>query len=142
MFEQELPASPAQDKVLEDKGPVADQPKILGKLKKLASRKKPARTRSTPQPTAIEPEGDLAAARARFEEQRMTRRAALRRFGMVAGIGAFHMLSVDDLARACLSRLHEHEFTREVADTLAAELGNSGMAVAATAAGSYGYGIV
>ena len=67
----------------------------------------------------------------------MTRRAALRRFGVTAGIGAAYMLSIDDLARACLGRLKEQEFTREIAGTLAAELGNSGMAIAATTDGTY-----
>lgn len=134
--------------------PETGQPRLLGRLKNLAARKKPrlAQAASPSAPAALAGEApgeapgqgqeDVAEARQHFEEQRMTRRAALRRLGVTAGIGAVYMLSVDDLARACISRLHEQEFTREVADTLAAELGHSGMAVAATASSTYGYGTV
>jgi hypothetical protein len=44
------------------------------------------------------PETALETAKEKFERERLTRRQALKRFGMTAGMAAFAMFSVDDLA--------------------------------------------
>lgn len=51
-------------------------------------------------------EQELHEARKRFEDGQMTRRAALRKFGITAGAAFFSMFMLDDLARMAARRLN------------------------------------
>lgn len=73
---------------------------------------------------------EVEAERARFENERMTRRAALRKFGFMAGLAAFATVSVDDLARVASKKLQENEMTKGIGDTLAKEFRMAGVALA------------
>ncbi len=52
---------------------------------------------------------DVEAAR-RIEDGKLTRRAALRKLGFGAGVAAFSLLGVDDLARLVGQRLARHSY--------------------------------
>lgn len=71
-----------------------------------------------------------SAARKRFEQERLTRRKALRKLGMVSGIAAVGLLSIDDLARLSASKLKEYKATAEIGDSLAREFHSAGVAFA------------
>jgi len=74
---------------------------------------------------------ELAEARERFEQERMTRRSALRKIGVTTSIALFGMFAVDDLARLAVRKLEEHKETRGIAETVAREFKTSGVAFAA-----------
>lgn len=76
------------------------------------------------------PRGELQASRKRFEDERMTRREALRRIGLMMGMATFAMLSVDDLARFSAKKLQEHEVSKGIGDSLANEFRSAGVAFA------------
>ena len=78
---------------------------------------------------------DLAARRVRFENERMTRRGALRKFGFMAGMAVFATLSVDDLARIAAKKMQDAEATKGIGDTLAKEFRAAGVALANDDAG-------
>ena len=73
---------------------------------------------------------DIEARRARFENERMTRRGALRKFGFMAGMAVFATLSVDDLARIAAKKMQDNEATKGIGDTLAKEFRAAGVALA------------
>ena len=73
---------------------------------------------------------DIEARRVRFENERMTRRGALRKFGFMAGMAVFATLSVDDLARIAAKKLQDTEATKGIGDTLAKEFRAAGVALA------------
>ncbi len=76
------------------------------------------------------PPNGLAEERARFEKERMNRRAALRRFGIGAGATAFLALGVDDLARLVLGKMQERHMMDGVTEQVARELHNAGVSFA------------
>ena len=87
-------------------------------------------TNDSPYPVS-EPVSEAAAARAKFEQEKMSRRAALRKIGLTSGMALFGMLAVDDFARLALRGLQQHKETQAVAETVAQELRSSGVAFAA-----------
>lgn len=60
----------------------------------------------------------------------MTRRAALRKFGFGAGMAALLALSSDDLARMAAAKLKQHAGDNKVANQVAQEFKNAGLAFA------------
>ncbi len=51
----------------------------------------------------------------KLAQEKMSRRAALRRIGMVGGMTVLGVLSIDELARVSSSRLEQYELTRGIA---------------------------
>lgn len=80
-------------------------------------------------PSTATPE-ELAAAREQFEAEKLTRRSALRKFGITSGMAVFGMFASDDLARMVIQKMEEHKETRQIAETVAYEFKNSGIAFA------------
>jgi hypothetical protein len=68
--------------------------------------------------------------RAEFEKEKMTRRVALRKFGITTGMSVFSLLAVDDLARIVISKMEEHRETRHIAEAVANEFNHTGVAFA------------
>ncbi len=66
----------------------------------------------------------------KVEQERLTRRAALRKMGYTSGIALFSMFAVDDLARMAIKKMEQHKETRQIAETVAKEFENSGIALA------------
>ncbi len=66
----------------------------------------------------------------RVEQERLTRRAALRKMGYTSGIALFSMFAVDDLARMAIKKMEQHKETKQIAETVAREFKNSGIALA------------
>jgi len=64
------------------------------------------------------------------EQERLTRRAALRKMGYTSGIALFSMFAVDDLARMAIQKMEQHKETKQIAETVAKEFKNSGIAMA------------
>lgn len=56
----------------------------------------------------------------------MTRRSALRKFGITTGMSVFGLFAVDDLARMVIGKMQEHEATRKIAENLAQEFKDAG----------------
>lgn len=73
-----------------------------------------------------------ASRRERFEQERMTRRAALRRIGMTSGLVVFSLLTVDDLARLAAEKLKDNKATEQIGTSLAKEFQGAGVAFATT----------
>ena len=74
---------------------------------------------------------ELLDARKKFEAEKLTRRAALRKFGITSGMAIFGMFAADDLARMVIKKMEQNEATRQIAETVAHEFKNSGIAFAA-----------
>ena len=74
----------------------------------------------------------------RVEQEKMTRRAALRKFGFGAGLAAFSLLGVDDIARMVGKRMERMAGDNKVAGQIAKEFQGAGIAFAAGP--SYGGG--
>lgn len=70
-----------------------------------------------------------------FEQERVTRRAMLRRLGLTAGASLFGLMAADDIVRAALTRMQQTEALRGVANTVAVEFRNAGVAFAQTSGG-------
>ena len=51
----------------------------------------------------------------KLNEEKLSRRAALRRIGMTSGIAVLGLLTVDDLARVAAKKLEQNELTRGIA---------------------------
>lgn len=66
----------------------------------------------------------------KVEQERLTRRAALRKMGYTSSIALFSMFAVDDLARMAIKQMEQHRETRQIAETVAKEFKNSGIALA------------
>lgn len=75
---------------------------------------------------------DKQQAREKFEQERFSRRAALRKLGITSGMALFSLLAVDDLARIAIKKLEEHKQTHEIGETVAQEFKNTGVVFAAT----------
>ena len=80
---------------------------------------------------------DNQAAREKFEQARLSRRAALRKIGLTSGMAFFGLFAVDDLARLAIKRMEQHKETRQIAETVATEFKNSGIAFADATGESY-----
>ena len=50
-----------------------------------------------------------------LDQEKMSRRAALRRIGMTSGIAVLGLLTIDDLARVASQKLEQNELTRGIA---------------------------
>jgi len=74
----------------------------------------------------------------RVEQGKMTRRAALRKLGFGAGLAAFSLLSVDDLARMVGQRMERMAGDNKVAGQVAKEFQQAGVAFAYPTSGSGG----
>ena len=66
----------------------------------------------------------------RVEQEKMTRRAALRKLGFGAGMAAFALLGVDDLARMVGKRMERMAGDNKVAEQVAKEFQGMGVALA------------
>ncbi len=66
----------------------------------------------------------------KMEQERLTRRAALRKMGYTSGIALFSLFAVDDLARMAITQMEQHKETRQIAETIAEEFKNAGIAIA------------
>ena len=66
----------------------------------------------------------------KVEQERLTRRAALRKMGYTSGIAIFSMFAVDDLARMAIQKMEQHKETKQIAETVAKEFKNTGIAFA------------
>lgn len=64
------------------------------------------------------------------EKEQFTRRQALRKFGFGAGLSAFMLLGVDDLARMVGDRMQRMNSDNKVANQLAKEFQSAGIAFA------------
>ena len=85
-----------------------------------------------PEITPLNEADALEAARLKFEAEKMTRRAALRKLGITSGMAFFSLFAVDDLARMAIKKMRQNEATRDIAETVAREFQNSGIAFATT----------
>ena len=79
------------------------------------------------EPTLTEPE----TAKQKFERERMTRRQALKRFGMTSAMATFALFSVDDLARMVGGAMERQARNSKIAAQVAEEFQHSGIAVGA-----------
>lgn len=72
----------------------------------------------------------LPITREQFERERLTRRGLLRRVGITAGASLFSLVAIDDVVRATVTKMRETEALRGVADAVAVEFRNAGVAFA------------
>ncbi len=80
-------------------------------------------------------EATLAAEREKLEADKMTRRSALRKMGLTSGAVFGMFFAVDDLARLAIKKLEEHRVTREIANAVAHDFRNVGIAFAGPSGG-------
>jgi len=73
---------------------------------------------------------DLVSRRAKLEDERMSRRQALRKMGILSGVAVLALVSVDDLARLAAKQLAAHSGDSEVAGSVAKSLRSAGVAFA------------
>ncbi len=66
----------------------------------------------------------------RLERERMTRRAALRKMGVTSTLSVLTLFSVDDLARMVGKAMQQRARDNRVAETVARELRQAGVAMA------------
>lgn len=92
------------------------------------TKQRKTRTEPTDETTIIS--DNPPTAREKFEQGRLSRRAALRKMGLTTGMALFGMFAVDDLARIAIKRMEQHKETQQVAETVAKEFKNSGIAFA------------
>ncbi len=71
----------------------------------------------------------------RFERERLTRRQALRKFGMTAGMATFAMFSVDDLAHMVGKAMQQQVGDNKIAEQIAKEFQSAGIAFASGPSG-------
>lgn len=69
-------------------------------------------------------------AKEKFERERMTRRQALKRFGMTSAMTMFAMFSVDDLARVVGKAMQQRAGDNKIAGQIAQEFQQAGVAFA------------
>ena len=92
----------------------------------------PIRKSSMPEITPLSEADALETAHLKFESEKMTRRAALRKLGITSSMAFFSLFAVDDLARVAIKRMRQNEATRDIAETVAREFKDSGIAFATT----------
>lgn len=76
-------------------------------------------------------------AKEKFERERLTRRQALKRFGMTSAMATFALFSVDDLARMVGGAMERQARNSKIATQVAKEFQHSGIALGAEP--YYGY---
>lgn len=81
-----------------------------------------------PEITPLNEADALETAHLKFEFERMTRRTALRKLGINSGMAFFALFAVDDLVRVAIKRMRQNEATRDIAETVAREFKDSGIA--------------
>lgn len=74
----------------------------------------------------------------RFDRERLSRRQALKRFGITTGMATFAMFSADDLARMVGQALQQRAGDSQIANQIAREFQQAGVVMAATQAGANG----
>ena len=72
----------------------------------------------------------VESAREQFERERMTRRQALKKFGMTSAMATFALFSVDDLARIVGKAMQQRAGDNKVAAQIAQEFQQAGIALA------------
>lgn len=94
-----------------------------------------------PQPNEAppRPENEVIDASQHFEQERMNRRAALKKLGITSVATVLGVFAADDFARMAIRVMEQNKATRQVAETLAHELKNAGVALASTTAGDRCY---
>ena len=70
-------------------------------------------------------------AKQKFERERLTRRQALKKFGMTSAMATFALFSVDDLARMVGGAMERQARNSKIAAQVAQEFQHSGIAVGA-----------
>lgn len=75
------------------------------------------------------------------EQERLTRRTALRKLGFGAGLSAFMLLGVDDLARMVGTKMVQTAHDNKTAEQIAREFQSAGVAMADTSASGTGGGV-
>lgn len=78
-----------------------------------------------------------AEAAQRVEQEKLTRRATLRKLGFGAGLAAFSLLGVDDFARMVGQRLQRNAHDNKTAMAVAKEFQSAGIALADNPSGTY-----
>ena len=73
---------------------------------------------------------DAADALAQFEQDKLNRRAALRKIGLTTGMALFAMFGTDDLARLAARKLERYKHDSVIADAVAKDFKNIGIAFA------------
>jgi len=68
--------------------------------------------------------------RERFERERLSRRQALKRFGMTSAMATFALFSVDDLARMVGKAVEQRAADNKVVEQVAKEFQKAGIAMA------------
>ena len=74
--------------------------------------------------------------RDRFERERLSRRQALKRFGMTSAMATFALFSVDDLARMVGKAMQQRAGDNKVAAQVAKEFQSAGIVLANSPSGS------
>jgi len=69
-------------------------------------------------------------AKEKFERERLSRRQALKRFGMTSAMATFAMFSVDDLARMVGTAMQQRARDNKIAGQIAREFQGAGVALA------------
>lgn len=94
------------------------------------------------QPQKAQPQdssgGDIQARRARLESERMTRRQALKKMGVMTGVAVLGLVTADDLARLAASALKEQKATRAIGDAIGRDFYKAGVAFADDMPNPYG----
>lgn len=72
----------------------------------------------------------------KFERERLSRRQALKKFGITTGMAVFAMFSVDDLARMVGKAMQQRAGDNRIANQLAKEFQQAGIAMATTYTGA------
>ena len=78
-------------------------------------------------------------AKEKFERERLSRRQALKRFGMTSAMATFAMFSVDDLARMVGKAMQQRAGDSKIAGQIAREFQSAGVALASGPSVSCGY---
>ena len=73
----------------------------------------------------------METAKQKFERERLTRRQALKRFGLTSAMTAFALFSVDDLARMVGAAMERQAKNSKIAEQVAQEFQSAGIAIGA-----------
>lgn len=87
---------------------------------------------SQPEETQPDPAAEPLTASERFEKERMSRRAALRKLGITSAATLLGVFAVDDFARMAIRVMEQNKATEKVAEVLAHDFKDAGVAHALT----------
>lgn len=76
--------------------------------------------------------GEVVNDRQRFEQEKMSCRAALRKLGITSAVTVLGVFAADDLARMAIRVMEENKSTSQLAEVLAHDFNNAGVALAIT----------